>query len=116
MNPALVHTAHLVGVMLIFSGLGILYAAATKGETSGGHWKTGNILAGTGLLLTFLFGFARMHLLNWPLWGFAKLGLWLFLGAAPILMKKSPQMARLSLYLSLAAGFLAICLVYWRPF
>ncbi len=116
MDPRFFWTAHLVGVLFVFLGLGVLYVCALRRETSGLAWKTGNILNGTGLLLTILFGFARMHSVGWPLWGFAKLGLWLVLAAVPVLMKKKPVFAPVGLALALASGSIAIYLVYWKPF
>lgn len=116
MDPRIIWTAHVIGVVFLFLGLGMLYLCALRRETSGLGWKTGHILSGTGLLLTFLFGFARMHTLGWPLWGFAKFGLWFLLAVIPVFMKKKPILAPVGLALALISGSLAIYLVYWKPF
>jgi len=116
MDPRFFWTAHVAGSLFLFFGIGMLYLCAVRRETTGLGWKTGNIIAGIGLLLTFLFGFARMHTLGWPIWGFLKFALWTVLAAVPILMKKNPLLAPVGLAISLAAGTVAVYLVYWRPF
>ena len=114
MDPNLTSFLHVSGVVLLFTGYGMLFAAAFQGKPEGGIWKAGNGIAGTGLLLTLLFGFARIHTFGWPLWGFLKIGLWLFLAVVPVFLRKSDKPGGI-LALTLAAGIAAIALVYFKP-
>lgn len=82
MDPLLLKTLHLAGVFALFASLG-----ATM--LGGSHKKAASALHGISLVFILLIGFAMLK--KPPMdqyWWMAKLGLWLFIGAAPVLSKK----------------------------
>lgn len=55
------------------------------------------ILHGVGLLLLLVAGFGALAKLGYkgpPGWAIGKLAIWLLLGAAPVIFKKAPQVAK----------------------
>jgi hypothetical protein len=102
MNPILLKTLHLAGVFALFASLGATML--------GGSGKKGAaILHGVSLTVILLVGFAMLK--NPPMgeyWWMAKLGLWLFIGAAPALASRKVLPAPVVLALTVAAaGFAA---------
>jgi len=82
MDPLLLKTLHLAGVFALFASLG-----ATM--LGGSQKKVASALHGISLIFILLIGFAMLK--KPPMdqyWWMAKLGLWLFIGAAPVLSKK----------------------------
>ena len=110
MNPLILKTLHLAGVFALFASLGATLL--------GGSGKKGaSILHGIALLLILLVGFAMLK--KPPMgqsWWMIKLGLWLFLGAAPVLAKRKVLPASVVLVLSLAAAVAAAWLGLAKPF
>lgn len=110
MDPILVKTLHLTGVIALFSSLG----ATLLG---GSNRKTASALHGISLLLILLMGFAMLG--KPPMdkyWWMAKLGLWLFLGLAPVLAKRKVIYPWIVLILSIAAAVTATWLGLTKPF
>ncbi len=110
MNPLFLQVLHLAAVMALFSSLG----AIILGET---RKKGASILHGISLLLVLLIGFA---ILKKPptgqYWWLAKVGIWLFIGAAPALSKRKVLPAAVVLTLCIAAGTAAAYLGIYKPF
>jgi hypothetical protein len=82
MDPIILKTLHLAGVIGLFTSLG-----ATLLGSSGK--KGASMLHGISLVLILLVGFAMLK--KPPMgqyWWMIKLGLWLFLGVAPVLAKR----------------------------
>ncbi|MEI7927783.1 MAG: hypothetical protein WCH40_04475, partial [Verrucomicrobiales bacterium] len=83
MDPHFLKVLHLVGAFALFSSFGaILGGSSCK--------KCSSILHGVSLLLILLIGFAMLK--EPPMgkhWWQVKLGLWLFLGVAPVLAKRN---------------------------
>jgi hypothetical protein len=109
-HHTLLKTLHLAGVFALFTSLGatLLGGSSKKGAS---------ILHGVSLLLILLVGFAMlgkppMH----KSWWMIKLGLWLFLGAAPVLAKRKVLPAQIVLVLSIAAAATAAWLGMAKPF
>lgn len=88
---------HLFGVMLMFSALGAVVAAAVAGEANPRLKKLGGIAHGVALALILVAGFgllARQGFTDaWPLWVWLKLGIWLLFGAATVLVRKAGEKA-----------------------
>ena len=110
MNPILLKCLHLAGVFALFASLGatMLSGSGKKGSAA---------LHGISLVLILLIGFAMLK--KPPMneyWWMAKLGIWLFIGAAPAIAKRKiiPAPAVLALCLAAAAcsGWLALA----KPF
>ncbi|MEO5914227.1 MAG: hypothetical protein ABIS50_08345 [Luteolibacter sp.] len=108
-DPKLV-TLHLAGVFALFASLG----AITLGSSSK---KGAAILHGVSLLLILGVGFAMLQ--KPPMgqyWWMVKLGLWLFIGAAPALSKRKVLPGPVVLALCIAAGATAAWLGVAKPF
>lgn len=110
MDPILLKTLHLAGVIALFTSLGATLL--------GGSGKKGaSILHGISLLLILLMGFAMLG--KPPMdkyWWMVKIGLWLFLGVAPVLAKRKVLPASIVLALSIAAAVTAAWLGLAKPF
>ena len=110
MDPFILKTLHLAGVIGLFTSLGASLLA-------GSGKKSASILHGVSLLLILLVGFAILK--KPPMgqsWWMIKLGLWLFLGVAPVLAKRKVLPAWIVLTLSIAAAVAAAWLGLRKPF
>jgi hypothetical protein len=110
MLPIILKLLHLAGVFALFTSLGATLLA-------GSGKKAASILHGVSLLLILLVGFAMLK--KPPMdhsWWMIKLGLWLFLGVAPVLAKRKVLPAWLVLVLSIAAAVPAAWLGLKKPF
>lgn len=110
MDPFILKTLHVAGVIGLFTSLGATLL--------GGSGKKGaSILHGISLLLILLIGFAMLG--KPPMdksWWMIKLGLWLFIGAAPALAKRKVLPTSVVLMLSIAAAITAAWLGLAKPF
>ena len=110
MDPIILKTLHLAGVIALFTSLGATLLA-------GSGKKAASILHGVSLLLILLVGFAMLKKPRMDhFWWMVKLGLWLFLGVAPVLAKRKVLPAWLVLVLSIAAAVTAAWLGLKKPF
>ena len=110
MDPFLLKTLHLAGVFGLFTSLGATLLA-------GSGKKGASILHGISLLLILVVGFAILK--KPPMgqsWWMIKLGLWLFIGAAPVLAKRKVLPSSVVLVLCLAAAVTAAWLGLAKPF
>lgn len=110
MDPYLLKTLHLAGVFGLFTSLGATLLA-------GSGKKGASILHGISLLLILVVGFAILK--KPPMgqsWWMIKLGLWLFIGAAPVLAKRKVLPSSVVLVLCLAAAVTAAWLGLAKPF
>lgn len=110
MDPILLKTLHVAGVIALFTSLGA--------SLMGGSGKKGaSILHGVSLIFILLIGFAMLK--KPPMgqsWWMIKLGLWLFIGLAPALAKRKVLPGCIVLVLCLAAGATAAWLGLAKPF
>lgn len=107
---------HVVGVLLVFVGLGgVLANAAKDGPKPSPIYYA---LHGIGLLALLVAGIGFVHKagLPWANWMSVKVACWVVLGVAPILVRKGYLTRFLALLLVLAVGAGAVYLVQWRPF
>jgi hypothetical protein len=117
MTAEIYRLLHVVGVLVLFLGLGGLLASE-PGKTP----KLSAALHGLGLLVMIVAGIGLMHrsspAIGWENWVFAKIGLWLLLGALPTLVKKGvlPRLFALLLVLAIGAGGAWLGLVQPKPF
>jgi hypothetical protein len=110
MDPIILKTLHLAGIFALFTSLGASLLA-------GSGKKGASMLHGISLILILLVGFAMLK--KPPMnesWWMIKLGLWLFLGAAPVLAKRKVLPAVVVLALSIAAAATAAWLGLSKPF
>jgi hypothetical protein len=110
MDPFLLKTLHIAGVIGLFTSLGATLL--------GGSGKKGaSILHGISLIFILLVGFAMLK--KPPMgeyWWMVKLGLWLFIGVAPALSKRKVLPSSVVLILCIAAAVFAAWLGLRRPF
>jgi hypothetical protein len=110
MDPIILKTLHLAGIFALFTSLGASLLA-------GSGKKGASMLHGISLILILLVGLAMLK--KPPMnesWWMIKLGLWLFLGAAPVLAKRKVLPAVVVLALSIAAAATAAWLGLSKPF
>jgi asparagine N-glycosylation enzyme membrane subunit Stt3 len=110
MDPILLKTLHLLGAFALFTSLGAILL--------GGSGKKGaSMLHGISLVLIIAIGFAMLK--KPPMgqsWWMIKLGMWVFLGVAPVLSKRKVLPNAVLLVLCLAAAALAAWLGLRKPF
>lgn len=110
MDLLLLKTLHIAGVIGLFTSLGATLLA-------GSGKKGASILHGVSLLFILAIGFAMLK--KPPMdqsWWMIKLGLWLFIGAAPVLAKRKVLPASVVLILCVAAAVAAAWLGLTKPF
>jgi hypothetical protein len=112
---------HIVGLAFLMVGLGGMAATAATVQMGAARPKRGLVMAfhGVGLFLILLGGFGMlarlgiMHGAGFPGWIWAKLTIWLALGAAAALPFRFPAAARpLLLVVPLLAGLAAYMAIY----
>ena len=121
MSVAAFKVLHMLGVVLTFSALGALYVAA--GAAGNGAGKLAKVTHGVGLLLVLFAGFGLLGGLGlshspggWPLWIWLKLAIWLVLGAAVVLLRRSTGATRTLLWWLLPLlGGAAAYLAFFKP-
>lgn len=112
MDPLLLKTLHVAGVIGLFTSMGAIIAGGCEDCK-----KKAAMLHGISLLVILLIGFAMLR--KPPMgqyWWMVKLVMWLFLGAAPALAKRGVVARPVLLVLCLAAGIFAAWLGLAKPF
>ena len=115
---ALYKLLHVIGLMLLFLGLGgmLLGARSTPDRAPKGT----SILHGVGLFVMLVGGFGMMARLGihwpWPGWLIAKLGVWLIIGALPVLVRREVLPRGPAWLIAAALGALAGWLAISKPF
>lgn len=110
MNILVLQTLHIAGVIALFSSLGAILLG-------GSHKKSASMLHGISLVIILLIGFAMLK--KPPMgsyWWMVKIGLWLFIGVAPVLAKRKLLPAPVVLILCIAAATFAAWLGLAKPF
>jgi hypothetical protein len=114
-------TLHLTGVFLTLMSLGALaFYLLNGGEGRPGKKRFLAISHGVGLLLVILGGFGMIARLNiewpWPGWIFAKLAIWLALGAMAGILPRRARQAGALWWVCVALGVAAAYLALYKPF
>ena len=112
---------HLIGLMLLFFGLGGLsIGALTASAKKFVHKPLYMALHGTGLVFILVSGFGMMARLNihgnWPTWLVAKLLIWLALGAIVSLVLRWHAMNRILWVAIIALGATSAYMALFKPF
>jgi hypothetical protein len=114
---------HLVGIFILFAILGGLsYGSVRSGAGGALSRRTGMILHGVGMFVVLLGGFgllARLgivHGLSWPAWVWAKVMIWVLLGAAVVVPRRKPEWAGGLLLALPVLGGVAAWLAIFKPF
>ena len=109
-------TLHLLGVFLLFSGLGAL--ALADGNGSGAR-KLPSIAHGTGLLVILATGVSLLVTMGFssgmPLWVWGKIAIWVVFGGVVVAFRRAPDL-KVPLFFSLPIlGAIAAWLALTRP-
>lgn len=123
MSLAFYKVLHLFSAFLLFAALGALTLAARARATGGGDGgrKLAAASHGIALVLLLVTGFgalARLAISNpalWPGWVWAKVVIWLALGAA-LMVRRFPGAAGLLWWLWPVLGGVAAWLALYKPF
>ncbi len=112
---------HLVGIILLFSGLaGLITIRMSEGRLDGKVKGFVHITHGTGLLLILISGFgllARLGLMrDIPNWVFGKLLIWVVMGGIIALVKRKGHIGWPMFFLLLALFIVAGYLALFKPF
>jgi hypothetical protein len=114
---------HLFGIFLLLMALGGLSWGARRWNTDAGpSRRTGLILHGLGLFIVLLGGFGLLarigvvHGASWPGWVWAKLVIWIMLGAVVVIPQRRPGWAGALLILVPVLGGVAAWLAIFKPF
>ncbi len=109
---------HLFGIMLMFSALGAMIAAAVAGETNPRLKKLGGMAHGIALVIVLVAGFGLLARQGfgggWPLWVWLKLAIWLVFGAATVFVRKAGDKAGWLLVLLPVLGAVSAWLALYR--
>ena len=104
---------------LLFLGLGgsVLGARTDEGRAP----KLATILHGVGLLVMLVGGFgmlARLGIVNWPWpgWALGKMGVWLAIGALPVLVRRKVLPRGVAWLVAAALAATAAWLALYKPF
>jgi hypothetical protein len=113
---------HLLGIMLLFASLGGMAILGLRGGEEREVAPLRKLLTaahGIALLVVFVAGFGLMARLgimsNWPTWIFIKLGLWLILGGAVAVVRRTPELGRVWLLLLPLVGGAAAWVAFTHP-
>lgn len=114
---------HIVGILLLMVGLGGIatMTAGTPGVRAAGSRRSVMALHVAGLFLILLGGFGMLarlgivHGTSWPGWIWAKVIIWLTLGAVAALPYRFPRAARPLLLVVPVLGGLAAYMAIYKP-
>lgn len=120
---SLYKVVHIVGILLLAAGLsGVAFSAEAASGRPGTGRRFAFILHGGGLFLVLLGGFGMLARLgfgpdvSWPGWIWAKVIIWVTLGAAALLPFRFPRTARPVLLALPLLGGLAAYMAIYKPF
>lgn len=109
---------HLAGVIFLFTALGGSLLAHREGAAGAAARKLAGITHGLALLVIVISGFGALAKLGlaMPGWAWAKLVIWLLLGASPVLVRKRPDLVKVWWWLLPLLGVAATWLARYKPF
>ena len=116
MTPETYRLLHVVGVLLLFLGLGGVLCST--GRDGGKTPPVFLALHGIGLLTMLVagIGFAHKSGLGWPNWVLAKIACWVVLGAVPVLVRRGVLPRMVALLVAVGLGATAAWLAQAKPF
>ena len=123
MDYFLIKLCHLVGIMLVFLGLGgmVFAAAVGLGPEHRKLRRAAAIIHGLGLLLILATGISMAVSSGWmhgdpPNWIKAKFGIWLLLGGSIALAARMSRLMWLWIPVWILLGGAAGYLAFYKPF
>ena len=119
MSALTYNVLHILGILLAFTALGgaILRGLAGTGDDAPGRKLIG-ITHGVALLLILVSGFGMLAKLKlgFQLWVWAKLVIWLLIGASIAVVRRMPDQAKVLWFAFPALGAAAAYLAIFKPF
>ena len=112
MSPLAWLLVHVFGVVLLFTALGALLGLAP--DDARGR-KLASALHGLALLVTLVAGGALLGRPTGDAWIVIKAAAWLVLGAAPVVVRRAPQLRPVLLVLLPLVGLLATWAALYKP-
>jgi hypothetical protein len=104
---------HLIGLVALFISIGILAYIPLEKR------KPFIVLHGVSSLVMFVAGFGLLAKLGMArdmgTWTYAKIAIWLVLGATPVVLKRKPELATSVALTSVVLGALAAYLAIMKP-
>lgn len=118
MDLNLYRLLHMTGVIFLFTALGGAMLAHREGAAGAAARKLSSITHGIALLIILVAGFGALAKLGlaMPGWAWAKLAIWLALGAAPVFVRKRPDLAKVWWWVLPLLGVVAAGLARYKPF
>jgi hypothetical protein len=109
---------HLAGVIFLFTSIGGALLASREGATGAAARKLSGMTQGIALLIILVAGFGALAKLGlaMPGWAWAKLVIWLALGASAVLIRKRPDLAKVWWWVLPLLGVVAAALARYKPF
>lgn len=108
--------------MLLFASLGGMAVLGLRGGEEREVTPLRKLLSithGVSLLVVFVAGFglmARLGIMSgWPTWIYIKIALWLVLGGATVLVRRTPELGRVWLLLLPLVGGAAAWVAFTHP-
>ncbi len=116
MSPTWLFILHVTGVLAVFTSLGAL-VGQRAGSGGDGDRKLASALHGVALLLVVGAGgaLASANGHHFALWLWIKVAVWLALGAAPVVIRRAPQLARPLLIALPLLGLVALWATFTKP-
>lgn len=123
MSPDVYKLVHVAGILMVFVSLGGLALHGINGgtrETNGARRLTG-MTYGVGLLLILVGGFGWLGAsgvmeAGMPGWTWAKLGIWMAMGALLALPTVRPELSRIAWFVAPILGVLGAWIARTKPF
>ncbi len=118
MTYKLVHFAGIFATLMALGGITLHVAGAGNREPFKMR-KWAAMFHGLGLFLVLLGGFGLLARLQGgaplPLWIYLKLSIWLVLGAAPVLIYRKHEYAKIIWFATFGLALAAACLALYKP-
>lgn len=123
MSPDVYKLVHVAGILMVFLSLGGLALHGLNGGTkdSNGSRRLTTVTYGVGLFLILLGGFGYLGATGMmsggmPGWTWAKLGIWMAVGALLALPAVKPELSRFVWFAAPILGVLGAWLARTKPF
>ena len=114
MDPLFYKVLHLVGVMLLFFGVGAVVLGVDESKR-----KLAMTSSGIGLLFLLVAGFGMIPKMGYKMsdgWVIAKIVIWLVMGVLPVLVKKGKLGGAAGWAVAIVLGAAAAWLGVMKPF
>lgn len=122
MSTELYKILHLAGLFFVFASLGGAVLASQATSLPGGVRKLISITHGIALVVILFGGFGLLKYVGishnpgtWPLWVWLKFAIWVFLGAALVLVRKNPRLSTLFWFGLPLLGAVGAYLAFAKP-